>query len=809
MLNLLLLLMGLGGTVMAAPELVPDKPDVAAPDRNYDILKLHLDLALNFKARGIGGTAKYTVAKMSEGDFVLDQVALDIQSVTVDGEDVSFRSPGETLVIDMPDRLTRGGQADVLIQYSATPRKGLHFRDVVRGSPDSYPEVWTQGQSNDNRYWFPAWDHPNDRFDYTGEVEGPDGWKVHTNSGMNLPSYLVMIAAGPYQEMGDSTNLVWAAPNAPKSGMNRVWEPVPDMMEHFKERTGVAYPWGTFRQVFVQRFMYGGMENTGAVINSNGVITSAPIDETRDRVHSLVAHELAHQWYGDYLTCRSWRDLWLNEGFASFFGDDWMARRDGPERWAYEVLRYFRWSQNERPLAGRFFHGEGASTNSNVYSKGAATLQMLRVMLGEDTFWAGIRHYTTTHAKSLVRTHDLQESMEFVSGQELGWFFQQWVELPHVPRVNVNTAWSDGTLTVTVRQEVSAERPAYALPFEVEVAGAEGEPSIHTGRLLDAKVQIQVPMEEEPAYVAFDPRAGLLIKLEYSQEPEAWEAQVDSPHPASVFRAIRALGETDHSDVLMAVLADDSRHFLFRQDAARALGKQRQMAALMKHADEPHDGVRRAVVRALGNGLDGSSMPMLERRLRSDPNPDVRAGALDAITQLSSSRGAALARATLGHADTRLVSDAVSILGEHGDVSDLGRLLSPRLRAKVRTRGLRAAASIIRRAEDSVQDRAMSKMSNVLVGMLGDLDFRARQTAVSLLTSVGDKTAISHLEAYRRIETVSSLAEGAQNAVTKIRARENEVEEVAEENQRDAQLEELEERIEELEAQIKAWNDKH
>ena len=128
-----------------------------------------------------------------------------------------------------------------------------------------------------------------------------------------------MIAAGPYQVMGDETNIVLAGPNVSKRAIDRVWSPIPDMMAHFEERTGVAYPWPSFRQFFVQRFMYGGMENTGAVINTDGVLSSAPVDETRPRIHSLVAHELAHQWYGDYLTCRSWRDLWLNEGFASFF----------------------------------------------------------------------------------------------------------------------------------------------------------------------------------------------------------------------------------------------------------------------------------------------------------------------------------------------------------------------------------------------------------------------------------------------------------------------------------------------------------
>ena len=175
-------------TVLASAPLVPDKPNKAVPDRNYDILRLHLDLDLQFRRVGIGGTARYTVAQLQEGDFVLDQVALDISSVMVDGDAVPFRTVNDHLRIDMPDRIVRGEKADVLIQYQATPRKGLHFRDVVRGSPDSYPEVWTQGQKNDNRYWFPAWDHPNDRFEYTGKCVGQkDGLSIQIQA-WNLPS---------------------------------------------------------------------------------------------------------------------------------------------------------------------------------------------------------------------------------------------------------------------------------------------------------------------------------------------------------------------------------------------------------------------------------------------------------------------------------------------------------------------------------------------------------------------------------------------------------------------------------------------
>ena len=186
------------------PMLSPDAQDAAVPSRHYDILALNLDLALDFPQRRIGGTATYTVQQLSKGDLILDQVALNIQEVTIDGDAASWRTPGDTLVVEMPERLVRGGQAVVAITYDAQPRTGLHFRDTGRGSPDDYPEVWTQGQKNDNRYWFPAWDHPNDRFEYTGKVNGPSGWKMHTNSGVNLPSYLVMMAEVHTRSSGTS-----------------------------------------------------------------------------------------------------------------------------------------------------------------------------------------------------------------------------------------------------------------------------------------------------------------------------------------------------------------------------------------------------------------------------------------------------------------------------------------------------------------------------------------------------------------------------------------------------------------------------
>ena len=273
--------------------------------------------------------------------------------------------------------------------------------------------------------------------------------------------------------------------------MQDVWAPVPDMMEHFEERTGVPYPWDGYLQVFVQRFMYGGMENTSATINTNTVITPERVVATRTFVQSLIAHELAHQWFGDWLTCRSWRDLWLNEGFATFFQDDWLARRDGEARGPSRRCRVFCVEPERARARWTVLPWRGGGGQPQRLLQGSSVLQMLKVMLGEGDLLGRHSHLHARNPKSLVRTIDLQSAMEQASGAELDWFFQQWVELPYVPKLTVQERYSEGELTITVTQAVSDQRPRYTIPFSVEVGGADGA-TLHTGLLDDRKTQLRI-----------------------------------------------------------------------------------------------------------------------------------------------------------------------------------------------------------------------------------------------------------------------------------------------------------------------------
>ncbi|MEC7946315.1 MAG: M1 family aminopeptidase, partial [Myxococcota bacterium] len=272
----------------------PDGRGASAPDRNFDVRHLDLDLTLDPGSRAVSGTATLTVRRLWPGPLRLDQVRLDIDAVTLDGEGVPWRIEGDHLVVEVP----ADADGDVAVRYRATPRTGLHYRWVGADSVDRYPEVWSQGEGEDNRHWFPGWDHPNDRFTYTGRIDAPEGWTVLTNAdGIDLVNYLVMVAAAPYDvhvhpEAPAVTVLV--PPGTPDRAVSPVLDPVPAMMRHMEARAGVPWPWGPYRQVFVQRFLYGGMENTGAtVMNAERLLPDPSAAATRaDSIESIVAHEL-------------------------------------------------------------------------------------------------------------------------------------------------------------------------------------------------------------------------------------------------------------------------------------------------------------------------------------------------------------------------------------------------------------------------------------------------------------------------------------------------------------------------------------
>lgn len=794
------MLMGTG--LAGSPVLTPDPRGKARPDRHFDIERLALSIALHPEQRALDGRATYTLRRLSPGPLVLDQVDLDIEAVTAGGAEATWWTEGDTLRVEVPD-----GQTELTISWSATPLAGMYFRGTERGSPDAYPEVWTQGQDNDHRYWLPLYDHPDDRFDFTAEVEAPGGWEVLTNSGVTLPGYLIMIAAAPYDihtHPEDSRFSVYVPPGSDETAVSGVLGELPEMTAFFEARTGVPYAWGVYRQVFVQRFLYGGMENTSATVQNMSLLQPSRVDDgAGDWTREVVAHELAHQWYGDLLTCRDWRERWLNEGFAEFMAGEWMIHVDGDARQAERVDEWLSHSLDGRPLAGRFYHPEGTPESGAVYSKGAAVLHALKMLLGEEAFWEGIRRYTRAHQHDTVITTDLQRALEATSGHNLDWFFQQWVTLGHTPTLKVSSTYAEGELTVRVAQD-PGDGPMFTLPITVEVGLEDGTTQRASAWMDGGTLTVPVPLDKPPRYVAFSPDGSVIATVEQEQDPEAWAAQLDSPSAYARRIAIQQLADTDTAEPLAALLADTARPMLEREAAAAALGEQQAEAPLVAALSDPRPGIRAAAASALKHGTGAEATSALARAARRDSDPYVRAAALGALPLRDPQQALSIARRAMSPRDItehRLATTAAGVLAAEGSSSDLRALLAAGPERIWRT-NIGAAATLVARIDDG-QERAARAIEPALKAD----DLQVRYAAAAALGKIGDEGSISPLQAMRRAETVGYVRDVAERSIYQIRAAEPAEDAAA--NELDARIKALEERLEAAEAELKSLQDRH
>ena len=824
---------------LAAPD--PGGPGDLAPDRDWDLQHLHLDLAIHPDDGVVEGTVTLRIAPLLPGSSTLrlNQRALEIRAVRVDGAQVEFLvdDTGIEIPVHRPE-----SHAEVSLDYRATPRTGLHFRRPGRNSPDTYTEVWSQGEGPDNRHWFPSWDYPNDRFTTSGRFVVPRGYKVLSNGlgsfdgaawnyrlEQDLVNYLVMVAVGPYQERSvqwrDKEVRQWFPPDATEEEVVNASGRITHILEFFSDYTGLEYPYPLYTEVYVQGFLYTGMENTTATVEDRKILHPDEIADTMRFSPSVVAHEAAHQWYGDALTCRTWNDLWLNEGFATYFAGLWLRENEGEAAFIHRVRKRYGSSLDRGAMAGRWWSRPGGNEQQNdgVYVKGASVLQMLRIMFGDAAFQEAIRLYTVAHAHQLVETADLQHAFEQVTGQHLQWFFDAWTHLPGSPVLNVEQSWKDGVLTVTLKQPPpdNEAHPFFRMPVDLEI-GTDTEPVTRRVWMDEPAVKLLVNLEAPPGYVAVDPKAGLLAKISTEQSTDMWIAQLASSSPNARFEAIHQLGERRMEDktvaALVAVLTDTQTATEYRLDAIRALGKLSTDVGNAALAEALKTGaparIRNDAAIALGKSDGaGDARSALAASLRRETNPQVRGEVLTALARHDKVAAQSHSRSLLKKSAPLRAPEqeaAARVLGRHGATRELNVLLGAIFPGQTRATlhaSAWAAASIVSRLEGREKELAAADLSRELEPLLDSLDQRTRQTAVSVLGRAGDSTSSARLMAYASAETVVKDAESARSAASRIRRRGSGGE--AEEAELEARLDDVEERLEQLEEDAKKTAERH
>jgi aminopeptidase N len=438
-----------------------------ARSKDYDLQHSKVVLRFDLDQKTVIGEVTHTLSPVREGvdKIAFDSVGLQIQSVKVNKSDANFSTTDKKLIVDLPKAGKIGEKYEIEIKYEGKPTKGLYFILPDKDYPNRPKQVWTQGESEDTRYYLPTYDYPNDRLTTETIVTVPADWLTVSNgklisttdagNGMKTwtwresrPSstYLFTVVAGEFVEVKDAWRNTPVTYYAPKDRGDRLapnYHRTPAMIELFSRKLGVDYPWEKYAQSMVDDFVAGGMENSSATTNTSSslrhpkLVPEYPTDED-----GLISHELGHQWFGDLVTTKDWGNIWLNEGFATFMETVWTEAHFGKDEADYERWRGARnWFQQrnlyEKPIVRHDFD-DSSEFDGNAYDKGGWVLYMLRHQLGEEAFYAGLKHYLEVNRGKNVVTADLAEALEEATHTNVDQFFDQWIYGAGAPKFDVD-----------------------------------------------------------------------------------------------------------------------------------------------------------------------------------------------------------------------------------------------------------------------------------------------------------------------------------------------------------------------------------
>jgi aminopeptidase N len=765
------------------------------------IKHVHLRLTILPRKRFVKGTATLTIKPSSRNikRITLDAAELRISRITVDGKVAKWNAEGYKLHITLPSTLTVGNVAAVAVTYEANPRSGLHFVLPDKDYPNKPVMVFSQGESEYNRFWFPSFDTPNMRFTSETVITVPAPLQVIANGKLlkqtttgkmityhhKMPfshvNYLTSLAIGEfalYKQTWKKTPILSYVPKAAKALAKRSFENTADMMDFFSKKIGFAYPYSKYAQVVVHDFVSGGMENITATTLNHRTLHDARAHLTR-RSDGLVAHELAHQWFGDLLTCKDWSHIWLNESFATYFTHLYFEHKWGQTEFNYTRMRSMRWytyTPYKRAIQERVYEFPSDVFDAHAYPKGAAVLHMIRRKLGDVLWWKAISHYVKKHAHGLVETADFRRALEHVSGQNWEPFFDQWIRRPGHPVLKLSWKYvaKHKQIRVTIRQKQKQKPFSFGTTLRVTVGKKVKTIPVHVkGR----RQSLVFSVTGRPQMIELDPFGDILMKYSAKKSPQQWLYQLT--HGASVVSRLRAASQLgkypNRPKVLAAIKAllnTEKAHFSVRAAVAGALGKMQTPAACKLLMNDGFDAkearVRQAVAAQLGNCRDSNPLEELVTMFRTDKSYAVQAAALTSIGKLRHPKSFGLLVEGLGYT------------GDYGRIQSaalaaMARLETPKAIPYLRKFSKRGPSTRVRLgamtlfASTVKLFRKRKKADDVLllVSFLKDPHPWVRGTALRAMSILGDWRALPHM---RRFAETAALATTKRRVRRAIRA---------------------------------------
>jgi aminopeptidase N len=663
------------------------------------------------------------------------------------------------------------------VNYETRPRKGAYFVKPSRGSGNTALMVWTQGESEDNRYWLPLPDNPNIKFPTELEVTVPKGMIAVSNGVLvdvkdlgdkstwrwvfDYPHspYLIAFAAGEFEKLEtecDGVKLEYYWPKGRYGDPQVTFAATCDAIRFFSEYTGVRYPYPVYKQVAVHEFIYGGMENTTVTILTDTTMHTrreeCPYDEWPCRGREdfssdgLVAHELAHQWFGDLVTTRDWGNIWLNEAFATYFDALYTLHSRGFDEFAYRLYQNLRayldeYRRYSRPIVTNLYSIPEEMFDRHTYEKGSLVLHTLRSIIGEENFRKGIETYLTRHRFSNADTEDLRRAMEEASGEDLTWFFRQFVYSAGHPVLKVSWSWlpEESAVKLSISQTQGEDSyPIYRLPLEVKVV-YEGGGEVKSLNIDEKEHVFFINSPSKPRYICIDPKFKVFKVVQFDKPVEEAINELSDEDVMCRIEAINALAKNASPRAVEALarVVEKDPFWGVAVEAANALGKiggslaKDELIRLLKLVTHPR--VRRSIVDALGNFRGDSEVAKVLLSIAKDDKESdyVRYAALVSLGKLRirDLEGELMKALEYGGFNFILTQGAVRGLGELGTDDAFKVVLNytePDKPTLVRAAAVMALSGFIDRRE----------ALNRLIELARDEQFRVRYAVVAVADEV-------------------------------------------------------------------------
>ncbi len=672
------------------------------PDRPGQVEHIFLDLSLDIPKQSYQGSCSIRLLPIRNGidRLTLDAVNLNIESVQVDEVPQNFDYDGEQLSIQLSQATQIGKRLLIAIAYSvAKPQRGIYFIQPDKHYPNKPTQVWTQGEDEDSRFWFPCFDYPGQLSTSEIRVRVPnplvaisngelidtteDGdYKVyHWLQQQVHPTYLMTLAVGDFAEIRDEWNgkaVTYYVEKGREEDAKRSMDKTPRMIEFLSQKYGYPYPFPKYAQVCVDDFIFGGMENTSTTLLTDRCLLDERAALDNRNTESLVVHELAHQWFGDLVVIKHWSHAWIKEGMASYSEVMWTEQEYSLEEAAYyrllEARRYLSEdsSRYRRPMVTHVYREAIELYDRHIYEKGSCVYHMIRAQLGDELFWQAIQTFVQDNAHKTVETVDLLRAIEKATGRNLLFLFDQYVYRGGHPDFKVAYSWDgDANLAkITVTQTQAAEGKngskdlfdlkipigfGYTQQEEVksEELGVKNNSKLitpnsqlktFTVRVNEREQSFYFPLENKPQFISFDVGNNYLktVALEYPIAELKAQLEFDLD-PISRSYAAAALAKKGGLEAIIALSASLKNDPLWgvRVEVAKQLAQinlDQAFDGLITGLKDKNAYVRRAVVEALTQFKTAESYKVVRGLVqKGDPSYYVEAAASRVIGAIASS----------------------------------------------------------------------------------------------------------------------------------------------------------------------------